>query len=60
MFFLYASTPGWLNGDFRANRGEDFKTSKTSKTFSTKNLQKCKFYCTFAPVISPRLGIVSL
>ena len=35
------------------------KTFKTTKTFSTQNLHIRKFFRTFAPVISPRLGIMS-
>ena len=31
----------------------------TPFTFPLKNLHTCKFCCTFAPVISPRLGIMS-
>ena len=29
-------------------------------SFSSQNLHICKNYCNFAPVISPRLGIMSL
>jgi hypothetical protein len=35
-------------------------TRRDKHSFSSQNLHICKNYCNFAPVISPRLGIMSL